>query len=93
MSRNQSKVFEASRLWLSSMANSATFPCVTDKASERRKTKKEKPISGDFLEHPGSAGEMHFSYESRKDPTGDKIQPAKSILDITRASPPSKRRA
>jgi hypothetical protein len=28
--------------------------------------KGEKPFSGDFLENPGSAGEMHFSYESRE---------------------------
>lgn len=30
------------------------------------KAKKEKPFSGDFLENPGSAGEMHFSYEERR---------------------------
>ena len=32
----------------------------------RKKRKNEKPSFGDFLEHPGSVGEMHFSYENRK---------------------------
>ena len=26
----------------------------------------EKPFSGDFVEHPGSVGEMHLPYENRK---------------------------
>ena len=32
----------------------------------RKKGRDEKPFSGDFLEHPGSVGEMHFPYENRK---------------------------
>jgi len=33
----------------------------------RKEGKDEKPSSfADFLEHPGSVGEMHFSYEKRK---------------------------
>ena len=33
---------------------------------DRSRKKGKKPFSGDFLEHPGSVGEMHFPYESRK---------------------------
>jgi hypothetical protein len=31
-----------------------------------KKGKDEKPFFGDFIEHPGSVGEMHFPYENRK---------------------------
>ena len=37
----------------------------------RRKGKDEKPFFGDFIEHPGSVGEMHFPYENRKKPPRD----------------------
>ena len=32
----------------------------------RKEGKDEKLSFADFLEHPGSVGEMHFSYEKRK---------------------------
>jgi hypothetical protein len=34
----------------------------------RKVGKDEKPSFTDFLEHPGSVGEMHVSYEKRKRP-------------------------
>jgi hypothetical protein len=39
---------------------------------ERKRPEAKKPFSGDFLENPGSAGEMHFSSN----------QLAKSIVGI-----------
>ena len=50
---------------------------------KRPKPKKdEEPFSGDFTENPGSVGEMHVSYESRKKRPRDANQLAKSIVDI-----------
>jgi len=50
---------------------------------KRPKGKKdEKPFSGDFLENPGSAGEMHFPYEERKKRPRDAAQLAMLVVDI-----------
>ena len=47
---------------------------------KRPKAKKDdKPFSGDLLENPGSAGEMHFSYEERKKCPRDAAQ---LVVDI-----------
>jgi len=44
------------------------------------KRPKAKPFSGDFTENPGSVGEMHVSYESRKKRPRDANQLAKAIV-------------
>ena len=44
--------------------NEGGAPSTGDRS--RKKGKDEKPSFGDFLEHPGSVGEMHFPYEKRK---------------------------
>jgi hypothetical protein len=49
---------------IESWENEGGAPSTGDRS--RKKGKDEKPSFGDFLEHPGSVGEMHFSYENRK---------------------------
>jgi hypothetical protein len=49
---------------IESWDNEGGAPSTGDRS--RKKRKNEKPSFGDFLEHPGSVGEMHFSYENRK---------------------------
>jgi hypothetical protein len=41
----------------------------------RKESKDEKSFSSDFLEHPGSVGEMHFSYDNRKKLPRDAAEP------------------
>jgi len=48
---------------IESWDNEGGAPSTGDRS--RKKGKDEKSF-GDFLEHPGSVGEMHFSYENRK---------------------------
>ena len=49
---------------IESWDNEGGAPSMGDRS--RKEGKDEKPSFGDFLEHPGSVGEMHFSYEKRK---------------------------
>jgi len=49
---------------IESWDNEGGAPSTGDRS--RKKRKNEKPSFGDFLEHPGPVGEMHFSYENRK---------------------------
>jgi hypothetical protein len=49
---------------IESWDNEGGAPSTGDRS--RKKRKNEKPSFGDFLEHPGPVGEMHFSYEKRK---------------------------
>jgi len=49
---------------IESWENEGGAPSMGDRS--RKKGKDEKSFFGDFLEHPGSVGEMHFPYENRK---------------------------
>ena len=49
---------------IESWDNEGGAPSTGDRS--RKKGKDEKSYFGDFLEHPGSVGEMHFPYENRK---------------------------
>jgi hypothetical protein len=52
-----------------SWENEGGAPSTGDQS--QKKVESEKPFLGDFLEHPGSAGEMHFAYDScKRDPRG-----------------------
>ena len=43
----------------------------------RKESRDEKSFSSDFLEHPGSVGEMHFSYDNRKKLPRDAAEPGR----------------
>jgi hypothetical protein len=49
---------------IQSWDNEGGAPSMGDRSG--KKGKDEKPFFGDFIEHPGSVGEMHFPYENRK---------------------------
>jgi len=49
---------------IESWDNEGGAPSTGDRS--RKKGEDETPVFGDFLEHPGSVGEMHFPYENRK---------------------------
>ena len=49
---------------IESWENEGGAPSMGDRS--RKKGKDEKSFFGDFLEHPGSVGEMRFPYENRK---------------------------
>jgi hypothetical protein len=53
------------------------------------KRPKAKPFSGDFTENPGSVGEMHVSYESRKKWPRDANRLAKSVVGIATGEEPT----
>jgi hypothetical protein len=60
-SRNRTN---ASAEAIESWDNEGGAPRTGDRS--RKKGTGEKPFSDDFVEHPGSVGEMHFPYENRK---------------------------